>query len=141
MSRQLGFFFHLVIVLKVILASQVCLDTYDLFNRSFVLGDTACQERNHASTIFLAICWLLLHVTLFLDIWFPSIVTKKVRLAAPRKISNMPLFLFPLADSSAGYMPRSVPAFLITVHRCVRLTRSSSKSTPWISPRRQSCAQ
>ena len=69
------------------MASQVCLDTYDLSNRSFVLGDTACQERNHSFTIFLGICWLLLNGTLFLDIWFPSILTNRVRLAAPHKTS------------------------------------------------------
>ena len=64
----------------------MCLDTYNLFNRSFVLGDTACQERNHSLTIFLGICWLLLNGILFLDIKFPCIITNRVRLAAPRKI-------------------------------------------------------
>ena len=87
MSRQLGFGLHLIIVLKILFASQVCVDTYDPFNRTFVLGDTACQERNHASTIALAILWLLLHGILFLDTKFPSIVTNRVRLAAPRKMS------------------------------------------------------
>ena len=87
MLRQLGFFFHLVIVIKVIMASQICLDTDDLFNRSFVLGDTACQERNHSFTIFLGIIWVLLHGILVLDIWFPRIITNRVRLAAPRKMS------------------------------------------------------
>ena len=88
MSWQLGFFLHLVIVFKVIIASRVCLDTHDLFNRSFALGDTACQERNHSVTIFLGIFWLLLHVILFLDaILFPCIITNHVRLAAPGKMS------------------------------------------------------
>ena len=86
-TRQLGFVFHFAIVVKVIIASRVCLDTLDASNRSFVLGDTACQERNHGLTIFLGICWLLLNGTLLLDIKFPWLVTKKVRLAAPRKIS------------------------------------------------------
>ena len=86
-SRQVCLGLHLVIIFKVIVASQMCLDTSDNSNRSFVLGDTACQERNHALTIFLAILWLLLHVILFLDTKFPSIVTKHVRLAAPRKMS------------------------------------------------------
>ena len=87
MSRQLGFSLHLIIVFKILMASRVCLETHDVANRTFLLGETACQERNHLSTIVLAILWLLLHGTLFLDIWFPSIVTKKVRLAAPRKMS------------------------------------------------------
>ena len=87
MSWQLGFFLHLVIVFKVIIASRVCLDTNDPFNRTFVLGDTACQERNHSVTIFLGICWLLLNGILFLDLLFPSILTDRVRLAAPRKMS------------------------------------------------------
>ena len=66
----------------------MCLDTLDASNRSFVLGDTACQERNHSVTIFLGIFWLLLHVILFLDaILFPSIMTNRVRLAAPGKMS------------------------------------------------------
>ena len=86
MSRQLGFGLHLIIVLKILFASRVCLETYDASNRTFVLGDTVCQERNHASTIALAIFWVFLHLVLFLDIPFPSIVTKKVRLAAPRKM-------------------------------------------------------
>ena len=87
MSRQLGFGLHLIIVLKILFASQLCLETYDSLNRSFVLGVTACQERNHASTIALAILWVLLHGILLLDTKFPSIVTNRVRLAAPRKMS------------------------------------------------------
>ena len=57
MSRQLGFFFYLIIVFKVIIASQLCLDTSDNSNQSYVLGDTVCQERNHSVTIFLGIFW------------------------------------------------------------------------------------
>ena len=88
MSWQLGFSLHLIIVVKILIASRVCLETYDLSNRSFVLGDTACQERNHASTIFLGICWLILHVILLLDaILFQCIMTNHVRLAARRKMS------------------------------------------------------
>ena len=88
MSRQLGFGLHLIIVLKILFASQVCVDTYDPFNRTFVLGETACQERNHSVTIFLGICWLLLHVILLLDaILFQCIMTNHVRLAARRKMS------------------------------------------------------
>ena len=87
MSWQLGFFLHLVIVFKVIIASRVCLDTNDPFNRTFVLGDTVCQERSHWSAIVLAIIWVLLHVILFLDTAFPRIITNRVRLAAPRKMS------------------------------------------------------
>ena len=87
-SRQLGFSLHLIIVFKILMASRVCLETYDASNRSFVLGDTACQERNHASTIFLGICWLILHVILLLDaILFQCIMTNHVRLAARRKMS------------------------------------------------------
>ena len=53
-----------------------------------MLGDTACQERNHSVTIFLGIFWLLLHAILFLDaILLPSIMTNRVRLAAPGKMS------------------------------------------------------
>ena len=69
------------------MASRVCLDTHDSSGRSFVLGNTACQERNHSLTIFLGIFWLLLNGTLFLDIKFPCIMTNRVRLAAPRKMS------------------------------------------------------
>ena len=88
MSRQLGFVFHFIIVFKVIIASQQCLDTSDNSNKTYVLGDTVCQERNHWLTVVLATIWLLLHVILFLDaIWFPSIMTNRVRLAAPRKMS------------------------------------------------------
>ena len=87
MSRQLGFVFHFIIVFKVIIASQQCLDTSDNSNKTYVLGDTVCQERNHWLTVMLAIIWFLLHVLLFLDIKFPSIMTNRVRLAAPRKMS------------------------------------------------------
>ena len=86
-TRQLGFVFHFIIVFKVVIASQVCLDSIDNSNRSFVLGDTVCQERSHWSAIVLAIIWVLLHVILFLDTAFPIIMTKRVRLAAPHKMS------------------------------------------------------
>ena len=70
------------------MASRFCLDTSDNSNQSFVLGDTVCQERNHWLTVVLATIWFLLHVILFVDaIWFPSIMTNRVRLAAPRKMS------------------------------------------------------
>ena len=85
--RQLGFAFHFIIVFKVIVASQVCLDTSDNSNRTFVLGDTVCQERKHWSTVVLAIMWVLFHVILFLDTKFPCIYTNRVRLAAPREMS------------------------------------------------------
>ena len=85
--RQLGFAFHFIIVFKVIVASQVCLDTSDNSNRTFVLGDTVCQERKHWSTVVLAIMWVLFHVILFLDTKFPCIMTNRVRLVAPRKMS------------------------------------------------------
>ena len=53
-----------------------------------MFGDTVCQERNHWLTVVLATIWFLLHVILFVDaIWFPSIMTNRVRLAAPRKMS------------------------------------------------------
>ena len=82
-SRQLGFVLHLIIVLKILMASRFCLDTSDDSNQTFVLGETICQSRNHWSTITLAIIWLLLHVILFLDIKFPSIITNHVRLVTP----------------------------------------------------------
>ena len=86
-TRQLGFVFHFIIVFKVVIASQVCLDSIDNSNRSFVLGDTVCQERNHWSTIVLAIFWFLLHVMLFLSTMLPFFVNKHVRFVAPRKMS------------------------------------------------------
>lgn len=92
---QLGFFIHLLIVLKVIISSQECIDTSDHLNRTY-LGGTVCQERNHGMTIFLASCWLLLHAALFLDILFP-IITNYVRLTAPCKLT---LSLIPLANSA-----------------------------------------
>ena len=84
---QLGFFIHLIIVLKILMASRFCLDTSDNSNQSFVLGDTMCQERNHWSTIVLAILWVLLHVMLFLSTMLPFFVNKHVRFVAPRKMS------------------------------------------------------
>ena len=87
-SLQLSFVFHLLIVIKIIIASHTCDDiTNDNPNQSFVLGDTACENNDRLATIVLAILWLLLHGILFLDIPFPSIVTKNVCLAAPRKMS------------------------------------------------------
>ena len=86
-TLQLGFGLHLIIVLKILFASQVCIDTYDILNRTFVLGDTVCQERNHWSTIVLAIFWFLLHVMLFLSTMLPFFVNKHVRFVAPRKMS------------------------------------------------------
>ena len=83
--RQLGFTFHFIIVFKVIIASQVCLDTSDNWNRTFVLGDTVCQERKHWSTIVLAIIWVLFHMILFLDTKFPCIVTNHVKSQLPAK--------------------------------------------------------
>ena len=61
----------------------MCLDTSDNSNQSFVLGDTVCQERNHWSTIVLAILWVLLHVMLFLSTMLPLFVNKNVRLVTP----------------------------------------------------------
>jgi len=96
----LGFSIHLLIVLKVIIASQECIDTSDHLNRTY-LGGTVCQERNHGMTIFLAACWLLLHAALFLDILFP-IFTNCVRLTAPRK---MTLSLISFSEFRAGFVP------------------------------------
>ena len=56
-------------------------------NQSFVLGDTSCENNDRLLTIFLAIIWVLLHAILLLDIKFPSIMTNRVRLAAPRRMS------------------------------------------------------
>ena len=86
-DRQFGFFIHLIIVLKILMASRFCLDTSDNSNQSFVLGETICQERNHWSTIVLAIVWVLLHVMLFLSTMLPFFVNKHVRFVAPRKMS------------------------------------------------------
>ena len=61
------------------MASRFCLDTSDDSNA--VLGDTVCQERNHVSTIVLAILWVLLHVMLFLSTIESMLVNKHVRLA------------------------------------------------------------
>eukprot|EP00321_Phaeocystis_globosa_P006633 CAMPEP_0118830536 /NCGR_PEP_ID=MMETSP1162-20130426/27731_1 /TAXON_ID=33656 /ORGANISM="Phaeocystis Sp, Strain CCMP2710" /LENGTH=476 /DNA_ID=CAMNT_0006761877 /DNA_START=20 /DNA_END=1450 /DNA_ORIENTATION=+ len=82
----LGFSIHLLIVLKVIIASQECIDTSDHLNRTY-LGGTVCQERNHGMTIFLAACWLLLHAALFLDILFP-IFTNCVRVSYKKLIEE-----------------------------------------------------
>ena len=88
-SPQFGFIFHFLIVLKIIIASHTCDDiTNDNPNQSFVLGDTACENNDRLATICLGICWLLLHVILFLDvISFQCIMTNHVRLAARCKMS------------------------------------------------------
>ena len=72
---------------KILMASQICLDTSDNSNRSFVLGDTVCQDRNHWLTTVLAIMWALLHGMLFLSTMLPLRVNKYVRRVAPRKMS------------------------------------------------------
>jgi hypothetical protein len=69
------------------MASQICLDTSDNSNRSFVLGDTVCQDRNHWLTMLLAIMWALVHVMLFLSTMLPLHVNKYVRRVALRKMS------------------------------------------------------
>ena len=79
--EQFGFFLHLIIVFKITIASQVCTDTDDQSNRSFVLGDTMCLNNNHWSTIVLATIWTILHVTMFISTKLPTLVTKHVRLA------------------------------------------------------------
>ena len=85
MTRQFGFIFHFVIVIKVIIASQVCDEvTEGNSNQTFVLGDTLCENNDRLLTIFLAIIWVLLHAILLLDIKFPSIMTNRVRFAASR---------------------------------------------------------
>ena len=88
-SLQLSFVFHLLIVIKIIIASHTCDDiTNDNPNQSFVLGDTACENNDRLATIVLATLWALLHVILFLDaILFQCIMTNHVRLAARRKMS------------------------------------------------------
>ena len=88
MSRQFGCIFHFIIVIKVIIASQVCDDITDNnSNQSFVLGETRCENNDRGATILLAIIWVLLHAILLLDTKFPCIMTNHVRLAAPRKMS------------------------------------------------------
>ena len=85
MSRQFGFIFHFVIVIKVIIASQVCDEvTNGNLNQTFVLGDTLCESNDRLATIILAIIWVLFHAIMLLDIKFPSIMTYHVRFAAPR---------------------------------------------------------
>ena len=80
MSRQFGFIFHFIIVIKVIIASQVCDEVNDgNLNQTFVLGDTLCENNDRGATILLAIVWVLSHVILFLDTWFPCIYTTRVR--------------------------------------------------------------
>ena len=58
--------------------------TDDNSNQSFVLGDTLCENNEHGMTIILAIIWVLFHAIVLLDIKFPSIMTNRVRFAAPR---------------------------------------------------------
>ena len=55
-------------------------------NQSFVLGDTYCENNDRWLTIILAIIWVFLHAILLLDTKFPSIMTNRVRFAAPRKM-------------------------------------------------------
>ena len=78
--EQFGFFIHFIIVFKITVASQACLDTEDK-NRSFTLGDTACQERNHWSTIVIAIVWVTFHVVMLISTKLPKFITVHVRLA------------------------------------------------------------
>ena len=88
MSRQFGFIFHFIIVVKVIIASQVCDEvTNSNLNQTFVLGDTRCENNDRLATIILSVSWVLLHVVLFLDSKFPCIMTKRVRLTAPCTMS------------------------------------------------------
>ena len=87
-SRQFGCIFEIAIVTKVIIASQVCDDVTDNnSNQSFVLGYTSCELNDHASTIILAIIWVLSHAILLLNMKFPIIMTNHVRLAAPCTMS------------------------------------------------------
>ena len=80
MSRQFGFIFHFIIVIKVIIASQVCDEVTDgNLNQTFVLGDTLCENNDRGATILLAIVWVLSHVILFLDTKIPCIYTNRVR--------------------------------------------------------------
>ena len=58
--------------------------TDDNSNQSFVLGDTLCENNEHGMTIILAIIWVFFHAIVLLDIKFPSIMTNRVRFAAPR---------------------------------------------------------
>lgn len=58
-----------------------------------MLGDTSCEQNDRASTIILAIIWVLSHAILLLNIKFPVIMTNRVRLAAPRTMSSMHPFL------------------------------------------------
>ena len=85
MSRQFGFIFRFIIVIKVIIASQVCDEvTNSSLNQTFVLGDTLCESNDRLATIILAIIWVLFHASVLLDIKFPFIMTYHVRFAAPR---------------------------------------------------------
>ena len=84
MSRQFGFIFHFIIVIKIIIASQVCDEVTGNLNQTFVLGDTLCESNGRLATIILAIIWVLFHAIMLLDIKFPSIMTYHVRFAAPR---------------------------------------------------------
>ena len=88
MSRQFGFIFHFIIIIKVIIASQVCDEvTNGNLNQTFVLGDTLCENNDRGATILLAILWVLSHVMLLLNNKFSRIMTKRVRLAAPCTMS------------------------------------------------------
>ena len=78
-SRQFGFIFHFIIVIKIIIASQVCDEVTGNLNQTFVLGDTLCESNDRGATIVLAIVWVLFHVILFLDAKIPRIYTNRVR--------------------------------------------------------------
>ena len=85
--RQFGFIFHFIIIMKVIIASQVCDEVTNPegnLNQTFVLGDTLCESNDRLATIILAIIWVLFHASVLLDIKFPFIMTYHVRFAAPR---------------------------------------------------------
>ena len=66
----------------------MCLDTYDLSNRSFVLGDTMCEDNNHWSTIMIGIIWVILHLMLTVGIstMFLRFVAKYVRSSPQDKL-------------------------------------------------------
>ena len=51
-----------------------------------MLGDTYCENNDRWLTIILAIIWVFFHAILLLDIKFPSIMTNRVRFAAPHKM-------------------------------------------------------
>ena len=82
-SLQHGFVFHLIIVLKIIIASHTCDEIInDNPSQSFVLGDTACENNDRWATIVLVSLWSLLHVVLLLSTKFPIFVNKHARAAS-----------------------------------------------------------